>query len=169
MPVTRALRTLTAFLDVAVFAWRRYACLQGRVPAAESGEALRLDEKTVVVVAEEGSGEDPATQPMQTVRFGLDGHGYEIDLSDENAAQLREAFARYIAAGRRLGRRTRAASNARPRARSTRVTTADRGDSAFIREWAREHGHQVSGRGPIPAKVRQAYRGDEGTAATESS
>ncbi len=160
MPVKRALRTLTTFLDVAVFVWRRYASLpESRVPAAEFQEAVPLEQKKTVVVVDDVSGEDVATEPTQTVRFGLDGQRYEIDLSDENAAELREAFARYIAAGRRVGRQTRAASNARPRERTTQRTTAGRGDSAIIRKWARAHGHQVSDRGPIPAKVLQAYVG----------
>ena len=37
-----------------------------------------------------------------TVRFGLDGTDYEIDLNAKNARQLRDALARYVAAGRRV-------------------------------------------------------------------
>jgi hypothetical protein len=40
-----------------------------------------------------------------TVAFALDGLRYEIDLSDGNAAALREVFAPYIAAGRKAGSR----------------------------------------------------------------
>ena len=36
-----------------------------------------------------------------TVRFGLDGADYEIDLSAKNAAALRKALARYADAARR--------------------------------------------------------------------
>jgi Lsr2 len=36
-----------------------------------------------------------------TVRFGLDGTDYEIDLSAKNAAALRKALAKYIDSGRR--------------------------------------------------------------------
>jgi hypothetical protein len=36
-----------------------------------------------------------------TVRFGLDGTEYEIDLNDEHARELREALARYVGAVRR--------------------------------------------------------------------
>lgn len=38
-----------------------------------------------------------------TVVFALDGLRYEIDLSDANAAALRDLFAPYVAAGRRAG------------------------------------------------------------------
>ena len=38
-----------------------------------------------------------------TVRFGLDGTEYEIDLTAEHAQALRDALARYISAARRAG------------------------------------------------------------------
>ena len=37
-----------------------------------------------------------------TVRFGLDGTEYEIDLNAEHAQQLRDALAAYVRAGRRV-------------------------------------------------------------------
>jgi hypothetical protein len=37
------------------------------------------------------------------VTFGLDGATYEIDLTTENARQLRDAVGVYIANGRRVG------------------------------------------------------------------
>ena len=40
-----------------------------------------------------------------TVRFGLDGTDYEIDLSAKNAAALRKALAKYIDSGRRTSER----------------------------------------------------------------
>ena len=42
-----------------------------------------------------------------TVRFGLDGTEYEIDLNAGHAKELRDALARYVDAARRIG-------NARP-------------------------------------------------------
>ena len=96
-----------------------------------------------------------------TVSFGLDGRSYEIDLSDDNAARLRDALASFVAAARRSGgpRRGRTAPRdagegadapARP-ARPSRQATA------AIRTWARENGHEVSERGRIPNSVVQAY------------
>ena len=38
-----------------------------------------------------------------TVRFGLDGTEYEIDLNAEHAKNMREALARYVNSGRRAG------------------------------------------------------------------
>lgn len=81
----------------------------------------------------------------ETVRFGLDGKAYEIDLSDVNADKLRRELAPFIKAGRRLGRST-----------SPRRRGAGR-DVDAIRAWARENGHQVGDRGRIPADIEQAF------------
>lgn len=91
----------------------------------------------------------------ETVSFALDGVAYEIDLSDKNAAQLRDAFAQYVGAGRRVGstRGGRGATGARGGSSSRRRD----GRTARIREWARKNGHKVSERGRISAEVMQAY------------
>lgn len=85
----------------------------------------------------------------ETVTFGLDGTDYEIDLSDKNAAKLRDALAPYVGAGRKVtrgrrGRRGSASTNLGP---STRE----------VRDWARSNGYQVSERGRIPADVKEAF------------
>jgi len=82
----------------------------------------------------------------ETVSFSLDGTSYEVDLSDKNAADLREALAPWISAGRRTA--TRKAS-ARRRATGP--------DASTIRAWAKDNGVDVPERGRIPAKVREAY------------
>ncbi|HWD04390.1 MAG TPA: Lsr2 family protein [Kribbella sp.] len=87
----------------------------------------------------------------QTVPFGLDGAHYEIDLSDDNAAALRDELARFISAGRRTGgRKTTAHTAAAP-------TAEDRERSRAIRAWAVENGWAVADRGRIPAEVITAY------------
>ena len=92
----------------------------------------------------------------ETVSFGLDGSGYEIDLSSGNAEKLRNAFAPFVGAARRSGRpaagRSRSGSGtSQPAARR------DSGDKAAIREWAKANGHAVSERGRISGQVRDAY------------
>lgn len=83
----------------------------------------------------------------ETVRFGLDGSNYEIDLNDKNAMKLREALAPYVAAGRKVaGRRTRGG------AKGTSGPPASE-----IRDWARDQGYDVPARGRIPADIRSAY------------
>jgi hypothetical protein len=95
-----------------------------------------------------------------TVSFALDGRSYEIDLSDDNAARLRDSLAAFVAAARRAGsatgrrgRGTRAAADS-PAA----PARTSREETAAIRTWARENGHEVSERGRIPKAVLEAYR-----------
>ncbi len=90
-----------------------------------------------------------------TVEFGIDGKSYEIDLSDANAGKLRDAFAAYVAAARRLGARRRGGAAASTSAR--RPAAVDREQNQAIREWARKRGMNVSERGRIPADVLEAY------------
>ncbi|WP_454296230.1 histone-like nucleoid-structuring protein Lsr2 [Salana multivorans] len=88
-------------------------------------------------------------EAAESVTFGLDGVTYEIDLSADNAAKLREALAGWIGAARRSGGR-RSTAAAKPRGRSG-------SDAAAIRVWAAANGHTVSPRGRIPAEIRAAY------------
>jgi len=86
-----------------------------------------------------------------TVTFGFDGAHYEIDLTDDNADALREAFSDYIAAARKVSGRS---------GRTTGKSGPKRGNSeelARIREWANANGHEVSSRGRISQAVRGAY------------
>lgn len=84
----------------------------------------------------------------QTVEFSLDGVGYEIDLSDAHAAQLRDALAPWVGRARRRS----GTGHGAPR-------SADDGvDQAAVRAWARRNGHTVNERGRVPAAVVSAYR-----------
>ena len=47
------------------------------------------------------------SEAQGTVRFGLDGTEYEIDLNAGHAQALRDALARYVRAARRAGAGTR--------------------------------------------------------------
>jgi len=84
----------------------------------------------------------------ETVRFGLDGADYEIDLSKKNASAFRRKLAPFIEHARRAGRG--------PRRRPGR-TAASRERSGDIRAWAKEAGIAVSDRGRIPASVVEQY------------
>jgi len=90
----------------------------------------------------------------ETVSFSLDGTNYEIDLAEKNAKELRDAFARYVAAARKVGRGGTRASGGRSRGTGGRM---DREQAGAIRDWARKNGHAVSDRGRIPASVVEAY------------
>ena len=96
------------------------------------------------------------SEAAETVAFAFEGRQYEIDLSDQNAAKLRDALARYVAAARRAGGtgRSRISAPRSPRASSG----TDREQTSAIREWARQNGHQISDRGRIPNSVMEAYQ-----------
>ena len=92
----------------------------------------------------------------ETVSFSLDGTNYEIDLSEKNAGELRDAFSRYVQAARKVGRGGGRASGG-GRSRATGGGRMDREQAGAIRDWARKNGHAVSDRGRIPASVVEAY------------
>jgi hypothetical protein len=89
-----------------------------------------------------------------TVRFGLDGTEYEIDLSAKHAKALRDALARYVQAGRRTGAR-------RP-ARGGRRASAGGVDSTEVREWAKAQGIEVKDRGRVPAELVVKFKAATG-------
>ncbi|WP_305879316.1 Lsr2 family protein [Amycolatopsis sp. WQ 127309] len=90
----------------------------------------------------------------EAIPFSLDGVSYEIDLSEENAAALREELAAYVASGRRIGGRKVRSSIDRPKVTST---ADDRDRSRAIRAWAEEHGCEVADRGRISSGVIAAF------------
>jgi hypothetical protein len=92
-----------------------------------------------------------------TFDFVLEGRNYQIDLSDENAAKLRDALAPYVGAARKAGGRGRGRAP-RQTAVAEKPARANREETAAIRQWARENGHQVSERGRIPKSVIKAYQ-----------
>ena len=84
----------------------------------------------------------------ETVRFGIGGTDYEIDLSTKNAAAFRRQLAPFIDHARKTGRG--------PRRRPGR-SASSREHSADIRAWAKVQGITVSERGRIPASVVKQY------------
>ncbi len=98
---------------------------------------------------------DDETEGSETVAFGLDGSSYEIDVCEEHAGELRDAFASYVGAARRAGRAP--AAPAQRRAGRGGRSGGDRQRVQEIREWARSNGHKVSERGRLSAAVIEAY------------
>jgi len=101
--------------------------------------------KVAVVVTDDIDGSPEA----ETVKFGLDGTTYEIDLGEANRSKFNAAFAPYIEAGRRISR-TRTPSSA---SRSS----APKVDNMAVRAWAKERGLHVSERGRLSAEVLRQY------------
>jgi len=115
--------------------------LRGRGRKKEDG---RMAQKIQVILIDDTDG----SSADETVRFGLDGVNYEIDLTSENAAKLRDSLAPWVSSARRSGGR-RVARRGAGRSNSS--------DASRVREWARANGYTVSDRGRIPAEVREAY------------
>ena len=84
----------------------------------------------------------------ETLRFGLDGTEYEIDLRKTNASKFRRQIAPYIEHARKAGRGQRRRPTRNP---SSRERSGD------IRAWAKGQGIPVSERGRFPASVVQQY------------
>ena len=94
---------------------------------------------------------DGTEDGVETVRFSIDKHEYEIDLGAENAAMLRDKLERFVQAGHELRQSRRVV---RQQVISGAVSKEQ---TQAIRHWARENGLQVSERGRIPANVREAF------------
>jgi Lsr2 len=89
-----------------------------------------------------------------TVRFGLDGTEYEIDLNTKHADALRKALAPYLDAARRVSD-----STTRRPSRTARKTASNGGpDPTTVREWAKSQGIEVKDRGRVPAELMIKFK-----------
>lgn len=110
-----------------------------------------MAQKVQVLLLDDVDGNEAA----ETVTFGLDGVDYEIDLTTDNAAALRDALATWIGHARKsAGSRAAARPAAAPRRAAGRTSASNAGE---LRAWARENGYQVSERGRISEQIREAY------------
>ena len=120
----------------------------------------RTDEKNGTVMAQKIQtlfvDDLDGSEAEGTVRFGLDGTEYEIDLNAEHAQVLRDALARYVHAARRAG------SSARRPARGGRRASAGGVDSTEVREWAKAQGIDVKDRGRVPAELVVMFKAATG-------
>jgi hypothetical protein len=112
--------------------------------SAQQVKEARVARKTAIITEDDLDG-GPADE---TVRFGFGGVDYEIDLNSTNARSLRERLAPFVDHARR--------SRVRPRRPSRTASARQRGRA--IREWARDHGIEVSQRGRLPASVIEQYQ-----------
>lgn len=85
----------------------------------------------------------------ETVRFGVDGSEYEIDLSKKNATTFRHKLAPFIDHARKAERGQR---------RRPGRTASSRERSGDVRAWAKDQGIAVNARGRIPANVVEQYQ-----------
>jgi hypothetical protein len=86
-----------------------------------------------------------------TVRFGLDGAEYEIDLSAKHNDELRTALGTYLAHARKLGGSARRGA-VRPGRKPSMV------DTMAVRAGARDNGYDIKDRGRVPADLVAKYQ-----------
>ncbi|GAB3242463.1 Lsr2 family protein [Kineococcus gypseus] len=124
-----------------------------------------MAQRTTVVLTDDVDGGEAS----ETVRFGLEGTQYEIDLSSENAEKLRRALSPYVEHGRRVGGRrgspspsgsssSSSGSSSSGSSGSRAPSDGDGVDGAAVRAWARENGIEVSDRGRIKSEVVEQYK-----------
>ncbi|GAA1769217.1 hypothetical protein GCM10009810_29610 [Nostocoides vanveenii] len=113
---------------------------------------ITMAQRVEIQLIDDLTGDDIEAGGGEQISFALDGVTYEIDLSGDNAATLRESFEKYVAAARRTGGRKTTVSSGAKRGAAT-----DPAQLAAIRDWARTHGYTVSDRGRIPTNVVEAF------------
>lgn len=133
---------------------RRSSILAGRgrqSQQARSSWGPGMVRREVVIIEDDLDG----SPGDETVRFGLDGAEYEIDLSGKNARKFRKRLAPFVEHAHRV-----AAGQRRP-AR----TAASRQRSRDIRAWAKQQGIELSDRGRMPASIVNQYEASTGRTA----
>jgi nucleoid-associated protein Lsr2 len=100
----------------------------------------------------------------ETVRFGLDGQLYEIDLSSKNAKKLRSELATFVEHGSRVnggttyGSARRAPKRPVQRRTERRTMTGAADQNRAIREWAQAKGYHVAPRGRLKQEIVEAFQ-----------
>jgi hypothetical protein len=107
-----------------------------------------MAQRVQVQLVDDLSGE-PADE---TVRFNLDGTGYEIDLTADHASELRGRLERFVTNARRI----------RPPAGTPKPAVDTRERTQRIRTWALENGYTPSSRGRVSKEIEQAYTAAQG-------
>src|SRR3954447_4127167 len=91
------------------------ACILAGDRSPQIGMEVSMAQQVNVKFVDDLDGSDAAG----TVSFGLDGRSYEIDLSDDNAARLRDSLAAFIAAARKSGEAKAAGGRRTPKMTAT--------------------------------------------------
>jgi hypothetical protein len=107
-----------------------------------------MAKRTIEVFHDDLDGSEGAS----TVKFGLDGKSYEIDLSEPHEKELRKALEKYVGAATQVS-----VHNAASTGRRKYGTGPVRRDTKHIREWLRSQGVEISDRGRIPTDLMNRY------------
>ena len=90
----------------------------------------------------------------ETLKFGLDGMQYEIDVNAKHADELRASLASFVLGARRVGR---GGVTVARRVRPSGTNHSDRAQNQAIREWAKARKIELSDRGRIPRHIVEQY------------
>ncbi|MCT2076068.1 histone-like nucleoid-structuring protein Lsr2 [Dietzia cinnamea] len=89
----------------------------------------------------------------ETIEFSIGSDSYQIDLSDDEAAEFHEAFRQYVdVATKTKGRGVRKSG------KQSSGTGMSKEELQAIRDWANNNGYEVSSRGRIKQEIVDAYR-----------
>lgn len=92
---------------------------------------------------------NPGVVADEQVVFGLDGHSYKIDLTDENAKELRDFLDDYVTAARPLFDKENK--------RELTPAQAKRAELNEVRTWAEQQGLRINRRGRPPKSIVDAF------------
>lgn len=101
--------------------------------------------KTQTIVTSDLSGKEGA----ETVTFAVNGKGYQLDLTKEEAQTLYDAFAKYVEVSRPHNIKVAGKGASRGSKTPSRA--------AAIRAWAKEQGIEVNERGRVNPEVAAKY------------
>jgi hypothetical protein len=125
-----------------------------RQPSARFQEGdVALAKKTITKLVDDIDG----GEAHETVKFGLDGYHYEIDLSTKNATKLRTALSTYVERGSRVPARIALGGRGSTAGGRRGAAVAEREQNQAIRAWAQRKGIPVASRGRIRQEVIDQY------------
>lgn len=111
----------------------------------------------VVTYIDDISGE--AAEDVATIQYVWEGIHYEIDLSQAHREEYQGLIQKLVDHSRKVRAINLAKESTARSAAPSAPTRApvNREQNTAIREWATQHGFEVSPRGRIPAKVLEAF------------
>lgn len=95
-----------------------------------------------------------------TIGFSVNGKGYIIDLSDDNAAAFNEALKPYVEHARRAPANKHKARKSRSSSEAARIK---RQKTAEMRAWALDNGYTIAKRGQLSQNIIDAYEAAHAT------
>jgi hypothetical protein len=109
---------------------------------------MAVAQQVLITVVDDINGSE---EGVETVRFGLDGAEYEIDLDPSNNGKLRTALSPFVKAARPAARASRQGA-------ARRQQSGQRVNSGEVRAWAKEQGIALKDRGRVPVEVVERFK-----------